>query len=402
MNQMQTVVLKSKNVSKWRQGYPLLRVEDLQNSQDLERQQGKWLHFQTASGQNIGVGYLGEQNKGAGWLLATEYSELEQPFFEQLFERAKQKRQSYFQQKATTNAFRLFNGEGDGLGGLIIDYYADFAVFSWYNNSLWQAHQLLQAAFLAVYPEIKGIYMKRRFPEQATSLPESWHAWGAEAATPLVVQENNIAFATYLNEGLMTGIFLDQREVRNQLVEGAAVGQTVLNTFSYTGAFSVAALAGGASHTTSVDLAKRSQPKTSEQFELNGFPAEQQAIRVMDVFAYIRYAKRQASTFDWVILDPPSFARNKKQTFSVAKDYGTLVRQVTSLIAEKGTLVASTNAANVKREKFQEMIEEALAASGRSFKQTQEFRLPADFATRKAFPEGNYLKVFFYQLDSEK
>ena len=93
--------------------------------------------------------------------------------------------------------------------------------------------------------------------------------YGEQAPEPLLVTENGVQFATYLNEGLMTGIFLDQKEVRGRLVDGFAVGKTVLNMFSYTGAFSVAAAMGGAVATTSVDLAKRSLPKTTEQFEVN-------------------------------------------------------------------------------------------------------------------------------------
>jgi 23S rRNA (cytosine1962-C5)-methyltransferase len=107
------------------------------------------------------------------------------------------------------------------------------------------------------------------------------------------VKENGVTYATYLNEGLMTGIFLDQKEVRGQLVDGLAAGKTVLNMFSYTGAFSVAAAVGGAAQTTSVDLAKRSLEKTREQFAVNGIDPDTQRIHVMDVFNYFNYASKK-------------------------------------------------------------------------------------------------------------
>lgn len=128
-------------------------------------------------------------------------------------------------------------------------------------------------AFREIYPEIVGGYEKIRF--ESVNLPESQFIYGKEAPEPLIVKENGVKFAVYLNEGLMTGIFLDQKEVRGSLAEGFASGKTVLNMFSYTGAFSVAAAMGGAIETTSVDLAKRSL-KTQEQFEVNGLDVDQQ------------------------------------------------------------------------------------------------------------------------------
>ncbi len=112
--------------------------------------------------------------------------------------------------------------------------------------------------FRQIFAEIKGAYEKIRFTSE---LPESAWVYGKTAPEPLLVKENGVTYATYLNEGLMTGIFFDQKEVRGQLVDGLAAGKTVLNMFSYTGAFSVAAAVGGAAQTTSVDLAKRSIEK---------------------------------------------------------------------------------------------------------------------------------------------
>ncbi len=194
--------------------------------------------------------------------------------------------------------------------------YGEYVVFSWYNATLYQHKKAIVAAFRQIFPEIKGAYEKIRF---ASELPESAWVYGETAPEPLLVKENGVTYATYLNEGLMTGIFLDQKEVRGQLVDGLAAGKSVLNMFSYTGAFSVAAAVGGATQTTSVDLAKRSLEKTREQFSVNGIDPDTQRIHVMDVFNYFNYARKKDLRFDVIILDPPSFARNKKKSSRLQK-----------------------------------------------------------------------------------
>lgn len=378
---------------KFKKGYPLIQKEDLQ--QVPAQLPTDWLTLIDSKGQRLAEGYLGEQNKGIGWLLSW-HGPINQSFFQQLFEISREKRTS-FEKDSLTTAYRLFNGEGDGIGGLIIDRYADYAVFSWYNETLYQKKAELLTAFRTVYPDIIGAYEKIRFSTK--DLPESQFLYGKQAPEPLLVTENGVQFATYLNEGLMTGIFLDQKEVRGRLVDGFAVGKTVLNMFSYTGAFSVAAAMGGAVATTSVDLAKRSLPKTTEQFEVNHLNLAAQKIIVMDVFDYFKYASRKGLSYDMIILDPPSFARNKKKVFSVAKNYGELVKDSIDILTDKGTLIASTNAANLSLAKYKKMVITALQEKNVRYKITDTYQLPADFQVNPNFPEGNYLKVLFIEIE---
>ena len=378
---------------KFKKGYPLIQKEDLQ--QVPAPLPTDWLTLIDSKGQHLAEGYLGEQNKGIGWLLSW-HGPINQSFFQQLFGISREKRTS-FEKDSLTTAYRLFNGEGDGIGGLIIDRYADYAVFSWYNETLYQKKAELLTAFRTVYPDIIGAYEKIRFSTK--NLPESQFLYGEQAPEPLLVTENGVQFATYLNEGLMTGIFLDQKEVRGRLVDGFAVGKTVLNMFSYTGAFSVAAAMGGAVATTSVDLAKRSLPKTTEQFEVNHLNLAAQKIIVMDVFDYFKYASRKGLSYDMIILDPPSFARNKKKVFSVAKNYGELVKDSIDILTDKGTLIASTNAANLSLAKYQKMVITALQEKNVRYKITDTYQLPADFQVNPNFPEGNYLKVLFIEIE---
>ena len=364
-------------------GLVLLEASDLENV-NLKDQE---VEVQSQEGTFLGTAYLSQQNKGLGWFVSTDKVTFNQAFFETLFRQAKEKRSAYYQDDLTT-AFRLFNQEGDGFGGLTVDLYGDYAVFSWYNSYVYQIRQTISEAFRQVFPEVLGTYEKIRFKGLDY---ESAHVYGQEAPDFFTVLENGVLYQVFMNDGLMTGIFLDQHEVRGSLVDGLAMGKSLLNMFSYTAAFSVAAAMGGANQTTSVDLAKRSRELSQAHFQANGISTDDHRFVVMDVFEYFKYAKRKGLTYDVIVLDPPSFARNKKQTFSVAKDYHKLISQSLEILNPEGIIIASTNAANVSRQKFTEQIDKGFA--GRSYQILNKYGLPADFAYNKKDESSNYLKV---------
>ncbi len=364
-------------------GLVLLEASDLENV-NLKDQE---VEVHSQDGNFLGTAYLSQQNKGLGWFVSKDKVTFNQAFFETLFRQAKEKRKSYYQNELTT-AFRLFNQEGDGFGGLTVDLYGDYAVFSWYNSYVYQIRKVISEAFRQVFPEVLGTYEKIRFKGLDY---ESAHVYGQEVPEFFTVLENGVLYQVFMNDGLMTGIFLDQHEVRGSLVDGLAMGKSLLNMFSYTAAFSVAAAMGGASQTTSVDLAKRSRELSQAHFQANGISTGDHRFIVMDVFEYFKYAKRKGLTYDVIVLDPPSFARNKKQTFSVAKDYHKLISQSLEILNPGGIIIASTNAANVSRQKFTEQIDKGFA--GRSYKILNKYGLPADFAYNKKDESSNYLKV---------
>ena len=364
-------------------GLVLLEASDLENI-NLKDQE---VEVHSQDGNFLGTAYLSQQNKGLGWFVSTDKVTFNQAFFETLFRQAKEKRSAYYQDELTT-AFRLFNQEGDGFGGLTVDLYGDYAVFSWYNSYVYQIRKVISEAFRQVFPEVLGAYEKIRFKGLDY---ESAHVYGQEAPDFFTVLENGVLYQVFMNDGLMTGIFLDQHEVRGSLVDGLAMGKSLLNMFSYTAAFSVAAAMGGASQTTSVDLAKRSRELSQAHFQANGISTDDHRFIVMDVFEYFKYAKRKGLTYDVIVLDPPSFARNKKQTFSVAKDYHKLISQSLEILNPGGIIIASTNAANVSRQKFTEQIDKGFA--GRSYQILNKYGLPADFAYNKKDESSNYLKV---------
>lgn len=393
-----TVQVNDKAKAEFQRGYPLIAKEALVSPEVLQTE-GMIVNLTDLQNKFLAKGYYGKQNKGYGWVLTRNTDEaINQGFIERTLAAAIAERKGFYDNPDTT-AFRVFNGEGDGFGGLSIDYYNGYYLVSWYSEGVYSFKDEVIAALQNV-ADCKGIYQKKRFDTKGQYIEEDDFVAGERGEFPLIVKENGINFAVYLNDGAMTGIFLDQRDVRNAIKERYALGKTVLNTFSYTGAFSVAAALGGAMKTTSVDLAKRSNSKTIEQFSVNGIDYESQDILVMDVFNYFKYAKRKELKFDLVVLDPPSFARSKKYTFSTSKDYTNLMREAIAITEEDGIIVASTNSASFGMKKFKGFIEKAFTEERKKYKIVEEFTLPQDFRVRKEFKEGDYLKVLFVQLES--
>jgi 23S rRNA (cytosine1962-C5)-methyltransferase len=387
--------VKDKFVKDLKAGNPLIHSEAIMNGQDV-KEEGAIIQLVDERSRFIGRGYYGKQNKGAGWILTqNEKEEINQPFFDKKIKAAHTERAAFFKNKDTT-AFRIFNGEGDGIGGLTIDYFDGYYLLTWYSEGIYRFKETVLQSLTALV-EYKGIYEKKRFNTKGSYVEDDDFVAGERGDFPLIVKENGVSFAVYLNDGAMVGVFLDQRDVRKTIRDKYAKGKTVLNMFSYTGAFSVFAAKGGAAKTTSVDLANRSRAKTIEQFSINGIDYESQDIIVEDVFHYLKYAVKKQIVFDMVILDPPSFARSKKHTFSAAKDYKNLLKDTIAITNKNGIIVASTNASSFGMNKFKGFIEAAFKETGEKYKYMEEFALPRDFKTIKEFPEGNYLKVVFIQ-----
>ncbi|MED3861716.1 class I SAM-dependent rRNA methyltransferase [Priestia megaterium] len=389
------VIAKEAFIKKVNKGYPLIEKDALVDGHKLQ-EEGVIINLVTPKNQFLAKGYYGKQNKGYGWILTKKKSEqIDAAFFVRKIQRAIASRHDFYASEDTT-AFRVFNSEGDGIGGLIIDYYDGYYVMSWYSEGIYQFKEYVIEALKSA-PNFKGLYQKKRFNVKGQYIEEDDFVAGDKGEFPLIVKENGIRFAVYLNDGAMVGVFLDQRDVRKTIRDKYAKGKTVLNMFSYTGAFSVAAALGGAAKTTSVDLANRSLAKTIEQFSVNEIDHEAQDIIVEDVFKYFKYAVKKNMTFDLVVLDPPSFAKSKKHTFSAAKDYKDLLKEAIALTKPNGVIVASTNASNFDMKKFHSFIEKAFNEKGERYKMMEQFALPADFKTIKEFKSGNYLKVVFIQ-----
>lgn len=388
------IVIKRKFKQNYKTGFPILMKEAVLGKVFAE--EGDIVNLVDDAEQYLCTAYIGHQNKGIGWVLTQDPKEkINYTFFYERFKSSLEARHKFYNSKKT-NAFRVFNGEGDGVGGLTIDYFDGYYMFNWYNEGIFKFKDKIMDAFMNV-TSFKGIYEKRRFEDGSKALQGDSFVCGQEAPTPLVIMENNNYYALDFNDGGMVGLFLDQRDVRNCIQKKYASGKRVLNMFSYTGAFSIAAAAGGANSTVSVDVAKRSLEWTEENLYLNDLSLMSNKIVITDVFDYFDEAYDNGEQFDLVVLDPPSHSKTKKKIFSVEKHYEELIQKSVRLLSNEGIIVASTNHSGLSREKFLAQIQAGFKAEKVPYKIIEEFRLPEDFKVNRKFEGSNYLKVIFVQ-----
>lgn len=390
------LTLKRRAEQRILQGERLVQANDIHHAMEIDSlNEGQVYPLHNKQGKFVAQLLVGRQHKGLGWIISLDQDQrwtIE--YVESLIEAALMMRQRLFAHQNHTNAWRIFNGEGDGIGGITIDWYHGYMLINYYSIGIYKYHAWFEQILQELMPEVQGIYETRRFINDMTEANR--HVAGEEAPRPHLIQENGINYAVYLGEDWMTGIFLDQREVRD-FVRSQAQNLKVLNLFSYTGAFSVAAAMGGAAHTVSVDVAKRSLDLTQEQFVVNQIQPtpDKHEIRVMDVFEYIEYAKRHQLKFDLIICDPPSFARTKKTIWRVEEDYRNMAKELLDLLYPNGMGIFSTNAAKYTLANFRHDIEQAtLQANGEYIFLTQ-YRLPQDFPTSQD-ALSQYLKVLIY------
>ncbi|SUK16009.1 putative methyltransferase [Staphylococcus agnetis] len=388
---MKTAILNKGKEEKYFNQYPLIVETDIFKSDRLN--EGDLFELKSSKGEFIATCYVGRQHKGLGWVLSYDSEvAINTLFFKTLFQQSHDVRAYYYHIEGT-NAFRLFNGEGDGVGGLTIDYYDGHLLVQWYSEGIYQFRADILEAIQAIFP-FKSIYEKTRFKND--EIKSGW-VLGEKPQFPIIIEENFTFYNVHLDDGPMTGIFLDQKEVRKKLRDYYSHGKRVLNLFSYTGAFSVIAATNGA-QTTSVDLANRSRQLTEENFGINGIDPNSQSIYVMDTFDYYKYAERHGYTYDTIVIDPPSFARNKKKTFSVTKDYGLLIQNALKILNPGGTLILSTNHSMYTLNTFKNTIKTTLNQANVSYQMDEVMGLPKDFKTHSHYKPSKYLKVVFVTL----
>lgn len=302
-----------------------------------------------------------------------------------------------------TSAYRWVYGEGDGLPGLVVDRYGDYAVIQTYAESLQSVAPLVAPALRACDPDLRGVALRERPGEDDPAAAEE-RATASEAAPPglrtlwgeappedLVVQEHGLYFYADLYRGQKTGLFLDHRENR-RTVEGLAGGRSVLNCFAYTGAFSLYALRGGAAEVVSVDIGKGLAEAAAANIGLNRLAGERHQFVTEDCFALLDAYAKGPRHFQMVILDPPSFARQKSSLHAATRAYTRLNALALRCLEPGGLLVSASCTSQVGPEQFRGILADAAAQSQVRLQIIYEAGQPADHPVPVGFPEGRYLK----------
>ena len=292
---------------------------------------------------------------------------------------------------AATTCYRLVHGEGDSLPGLVIDIYGTTAVVQCHSVGMYRSRMQIAEALREVYGErLAAVYDKssQTVPYKAGLNAVDGYLMGKVATPTQEVSENGHRFLVNWEEGQKTGFFLDQR-CNRELVERYAAGRTVLNTFCYTGGFSVYAAAGGAKEVCSVDASERAVQLADENMRLNFGDSFPHATLACDA---VEYLKQIGDRYDLIILDPPAFAKHHKVLGNAMQGYKRLNARALSQIRPGGILFTFSCSQAVTKELFRTTVFSAAAIAGRNVRILHQLAQPADHPINIYHPEGEYLK----------
>ena len=348
------IVVKSEWIELIRSGYPALRKEMFESLQHI-KEAGGLLHLMTEHKEYLATGYFGKQEKGVGWTLSMdEQDTIDVAFFKRLFEQALDKRNDFFEEES--EAFRIFNGAGDGIGGLTIDCYDHHYLILFENEGIYTFRPMILEALESLV-HYKSIYEKRDFLIDLQPVKGDDFLMGERGDFPETLQEHGARYAYDLDAGMRTGFDIAQRELRKVLMDSVKE-KNVLNLFSDTGTLTVSALHGHATHTTSVDFSTRSRNKTTDNLTLNHFTPEEQIILVQDAFDYIEQADKK-TRFDVVLFHPPVHVNTRTRQFRTEQDLSPWIQKVIHLTNRGGLLAITTDSPALDALQLKKAVEQA-------------------------------------------
>ncbi len=347
---------------------------------------GELVPISSAEGKQLGYGYFNRKTSLAGRVVVFGEKEL-WPALEANLDAAIQLRTSLLHSTETT-AFRLINGEGDGFPGLIVDKYGPYLVVQTGSLGMrrllpWLIDQLKSRLSLAgIYDKSSSGSLKEEGIEPCEGV-----IWGS-VPERVEILEGGIRYFVEIAKGQKTGFFLDQREMR-AWVQEMAKGKKVLNAFSYSGGFTLAALQGGATQVDSVDISASAMQLCRDHVALNGFDPAQQGFYEEDLFHFL---DRSESAYDLLILDPPAFAKKKRDIPAATKGYKRIFGQALRKMPSHALLLASSCSYYITPAHFEEILQMAAREAGRPARILGRHRLALDHPENLFHPESRYLK----------
>lgn len=293
-----------------------------------------------------------------------------------------------------TNSFRLINGEGDGMPGLIIDVYNNVAVIKHDHpimEKIWNHSELIKK-IQSDFPFITCVYLKRR-----NDADEKGSNLIGQLPDETIFKENGMLFASNIRDAAKTGFFLDQRDNR-LLIKSFSKNLDVLNMFCYTGGFSIFAAAGGAKSVTSVDIGKAAIAAVNRNFEINHLKTEHKDIAI-DAFEFVDQEHQQKKKYGLVITDPPSFAPNAKSVDAATAAYIKIFSSSLKLVQENGLFAASSCSSHISTEAFLDITREAFSRVSKRGTLIHLGAQPVDHPYPLAMTELRYLKFALFRVE---
>lgn len=359
----------------------------LHQPHDIE--EGATVRVETHNGRFIGVGHY-QIGSIAVRMLDFADTVPDEAFYAQRLGEALRLRQSLGLCRSDNDAFRLIHGEGDFLPGLIIDIYGPTAVLQAHSVGMHHARKIIAEALV----KLPGAGVRNVFYKSDTTLPFKAHldpvndyiigGFENDEAT-----ENGLRFHIDWLKGQKTGFFLDQRENRN-LLRQLSKGCTVLNTFCYTGGFSVYALAGGAKHVDSVDSSAKAISLTEANVLLNFGDKISHTSFAVDAFKFLD--NMPANKYDLIVLDPPAFAKHRGAIRNALRGYQRINARAIERISKGGIIFTFSCSQAVTKDQFRLAVFSAAASTGRKVRILHQLTQPADHPVNIYHPEGEYLK----------
>ena len=293
-----------------------------------------------------------------------------------------------------SDGLRLIHGESDGLPGLVVDRYADTLVaqFSSCGAEKWKS--VIVESLLAQTGLIRLYERSDASVRSLEGLPEvtGWLAGSGDSG--ITIMEHDWKLSLDVAEGHKTGFYLDQRDSRQKFAAYTRrlnFGQ-VLNCYCYTGGFTVAALAGGAGHVTSIDSSGTAIERARANVALNGFEASRTTMLDADVNASLRQYLKEGKTFDAIVLDPPKFAPTVAHAERAARAYKDINRLALSILAPDGVLFTYSCSGGISADLFHKIVASAGTDAGVDAFISERMSGAPDHPMTVAFPEGEYLK----------
>ena len=346
---------------------------------------GSLLPVESENGEFLGSAYFNTRCSIVGRMVSFDRTPPETAV-ERSIESALLLRRLFFDDQTT--AFRLINAEGDSLPGLIVDQYGDVLVIQVTTLGMERLKPLV-LEILRNKLSPRAIYEKSILPSRREEgLQDFEGLLYGEPIETVPILENGLKFLVDIPRSQKTGFFLDQREMR-RLVGRLANGRRVLNAFSYTGAFSVYARWGGAKRVDSVDTSERAIELARQNLEINGLGTEKNHFFVEDVFEFLR---REDLSYDFIILDPPAFAKKKSDVVQACRGYKDINRLALQKILPGSLLLTFSCSFFVDEILFQKVIFQAAQEASRRVRILQRHHLAFDHPVNVFHPEGAYLK----------
>lgn len=347
----------------------------------------------TKKDQFLGIGHFQHATISVR-ILSFEFEEINQDFFNRKIKKAVDSRLGIGLLSDDNNIFRICHGEGDELPGLVIDFYNGVAVIQCHSIGMYfSIEQISNALQHALGQELKAVYSKssETLPKR-TDVSDGYLFGNCE--TPHVAMENRVKYHIDWVNGQKTGFFIDQR-VNRRILGEYAQGKKVLNTFCYSGGFSLQALNHGASLVHSLDSSKKAIALTDENVTLNDFQQNHASI-VADAMEYMKELKED---YDIIVLDPPAFAKHREKRHQAIQGYKRLNAHAIRQIKPGGIIFTFSCSQVIDKALFTNTIIAAAIETGRSVRILEQIHQPADHPIHAFHPEGEYLKGLIIQVD---